>query len=223
MRAIEHAIIASGATTGRALMEQAGQGAAAAIRAAVTVPGVRRAVVLCGPGNNGGDGFVVARLLARAGWEVSVFLYGDPARLPPDARHNHDLWQAMGPVCSLGFPELTTEGLASLAAALAPGGAQVVVDALFGIGLGRPLDRLRPLLALLRDGHDRPALTVALDLPSGLDADSGAVVGGDPALVIAADLTVTFHVAKPGHLAGAGPALCGRLVVVDIGLPAAAN
>ena len=108
MRAIEGAAIASGAVTGLALMERAGQGVVEAVfetwpalapegwggRGAARgggPAGAHRAVVLCGPGNNGGDGFVVARLLAGLGWAVEVFLYGEADRLPPDARANDNI------------------------------------------------------------------------------------------------------------------------------------
>ncbi|MDP5086431.1 MAG: bifunctional ADP-dependent NAD(P)H-hydrate dehydratase/NAD(P)H-hydrate epimerase, partial [Yoonia sp.] len=114
MRAIEHAAIASGAVTGLELMERAGRGVVEAIfaqwpelapdagLAGGQPPDPRdisaqkkerlRAVVLCGPGNNGGDGFVVARLLKEAGWDVEVFLYGEAERLPPDAKVNYERW-----------------------------------------------------------------------------------------------------------------------------------
>lgn len=100
MRAIEQAAIRSGEVTGLELMERAGAGVVGAILAEwpelAETPG--RAVVLCGPGNNGGDGFVIARLLAGRGWTVEVFLYGDPSKLPPDARVNCEQWLAMGSV-----------------------------------------------------------------------------------------------------------------------------
>ena len=100
MRALEQAAIASGDVTGLELMERAGRGVVEAIfeewpELAITS---YRAVVLCGPGNNGGDGFVVARLLKDWGWEVEVFLYGDAEKLPPDARVNYERWVAMGEV-----------------------------------------------------------------------------------------------------------------------------
>lgn len=212
MRAIEAAAIASGATSGRALMERAGAGVAAAILA--RWPDAGRAVVLCGPGNNGGDGFVVARRLAARGWTVTVFFYGTSDRLPPDARAMHDLWLAEGAVRPLGFPETGREAAGAVDAAL-PGA--VCVDALFGTGLARPLSGLRPVLSAVRAAKGLRG-RVAVDLPSGLSADDGGIVGGDPAPVLPADLTVTFHAAKIGHAAGQGAALCGALVVVDIGL-----
>ena len=98
MRALERAEIGSGAVTGLELMERAGHGVVEAVfeQWPELAAAPHRAVVLCGPGNNGGDGFVVARLLKEWGWAVEVFLYGDPDRLPPDARANHDRWCAGG-------------------------------------------------------------------------------------------------------------------------------
>lgn len=202
MRAIESAAIAQGTITGLGLMERAGEGILAATLnrwpELAAAPG--RAVVLCGPGNNGGDGFVVARLLAGRGWQVRVMLAGDPAALPPDAGHNYHLWHALGPVLPIS-------------ADIDPGRANLAVDALFGIGLTRPVDAFAPILAALRAA---PRL-VAVDVPSGLCADSGRVIGStEPA---PADLTVTFHRPKPGHHLDQGPAFCGHLALVDLGLP----
>jgi ADP-dependent NAD(P)H-hydrate dehydratase / NAD(P)H-hydrate epimerase len=160
--------------------------------------------VLCGPGNNGGDGFVVARRLGDRGWTVEVLFWGDAGRLPPDARRMHDLWAAMGTVRALD---------AGSAAGERP---DLLVDALFGTGLTRALPD--PLVAALAAVRSRGAArVVAVDCPSGLDCDTGWAPGPG---VLAADLTVTFHAAKAGHYLGEGPALCGRLEVVDIGLSA---
>ena len=197
MRAIEAAAIASGAVTGLDLMERAGAAVVAAIRETWPQRAAGRALVLCGPGNNGGDGFVVARLLLQHGWQVEVFLYGDPEKLPPDASVNLARWRAHG---ALG-------AYRDLAGA---GDHDLVIDALFGIGMRRPMAELGPLQGILAGRASR----VAVDLPTGLDADTGQTV----APRLRADLTVTFHAAKPGHYLADGPAHCGRLVVADIGL-----
>ncbi len=199
MRAIEQAAIESGQVTGRELMERAGCGVVAAMfdewPALARAP--QRAVVLCGPGNNGGDGFVVARLLAERGWTVAAFLFGEADRLPPDARANFERWQMIG----------TTRPLAEAQGAA---GGGLVVDALFGTGLARPLEGvLRETVAR------RAARCVAIDIPSGICADSGRVLGA----AMRADLTVSFHSAKPGHYLADGPEHCGALRVADIGLP----
>lgn len=215
MRAVERAAIDSGAVTGLELMERAGAGVVAAVLAEWPdlATGPHRAVVLCGPGNNGGDGFVVARLLAERGWEVEVFLYGDPERMPPDARRNHDRWCRLGPVAPLPFAALP--GLR--------GGEGVVVDALFGIGLSRGLGADLAQGVLM--AFDRPEFfdwrRVAIDVPSGLCADSGRMLTDDARRgpTFRVDLTVTFHRLKPGHVLEAGPRHCGRVVGCDIGLP----
>uniref|UniRef100_UPI003F6B659C NAD(P)H-hydrate dehydratase n=1 Tax=Roseicyclus sp. TaxID=1914329 RepID=UPI003F6B659C len=214
MRAIEHAAIASGRATGRELMERAGRGVVDAVfvqwPAMAQVPG--RAIVLCGPGNNGGDGFVIARLLKGWGWEVEVFLLGDPAHLPPDAALNHARWQAMGAVGSLpltGQPDLR-------------GGTGLIVDALFGTGLTRGLgpDLAQGVLMPFDTDAYHGWHRVAVDIPSGLCADSGRMLTDAQARGAAfrAELTVSFHSHKPGHVLGGGPDFCGRVVVCDIGL-----
>ncbi|MDM7930436.1 NAD(P)H-hydrate dehydratase [Tabrizicola sp.] len=216
MRAIEQAAIASGEVTGLELMERAGRGVVEAIFE--EWPELRatshRAVVLCGPGNNGGDGFVVARLLKEWGWEVEVFLYGDPERLPPDARANYERWVGMGEV----IPFDTEKGAEDAVFLIAQAVDQVLIDALFGIGLSRPLEgAIATLLRSLDDKLDESVgRYVAVDTPSGLCADSGRSLGKWPRR---ADLTVTFHRPKPGHMLADGPYFCGRVAVCDIGLP----
>ena len=227
MRAIETAAIDRGDVTGRDLMERAGRGVVEAVfeEWPALAKTSHRAVILCGPGNNGGDGFVVARLLKEWGWEVEVFLLGDPARLPPDAKANHDRWSALGPVRDAGSVE-DEEAIVSLR-------PHLFVDALFGTGLSRSLPKgVGPFLDfthLADRWSDDFAGTVAIDLPSGLCSDSGRVICAAaeeaPAgrAAIRADLTVTFHAPKRGHFIGDGPAACGRVVVKGIGLPAVAD
>jgi hydroxyethylthiazole kinase-like uncharacterized protein yjeF len=231
MRAIEQQAMGSGAVTGIELMERAGRGVVAAAfdRWPELAAAPQAAVVLCGPGNNGGDGFVIARVLKDWGWRVEVFLHGEPDRLPPDARRNFERWCAIGevrPVPEQGLPIRT--------------GTAVVVDALFGTGLvravtGTALRRaLRDIAECVDRGAGRPIsrrieagspLVVAVDIPSGLCADSGRVLAadGDDAedgrvACGGADLTVSFHRPKLGHFLADGPALCGALAVADIGL-----
>ncbi len=225
MRDLEAAAIASGAVTGLELMERAGQGVLEAIFETwpdLRLPGKapHRAVILCGPGNNGGDGFVVARRLADLGWQVDVFCYGGPERLPRDARTNYDVWCLQGLVDRLSFPTLTEADAARIrTAADTRSGTVLVIDALFGIGLSRSVAGLRPFLEL-NDLYARaepelmPARHVAIDVPTGL-AEAGPIDEGH-GTVFNADLTVTFHAPKTTHRAG--PAYCGKLVVKDIGL-----
>jgi hydroxyethylthiazole kinase-like uncharacterized protein yjeF len=209
MRAIEQAAIASGEVTGLELMERAGKGVVEAIFE--EWPELKatshRAVVLCGPGNNGGDGFVVARLLKEWGWEVEVFLLGKQARLPPDARACSMRWiEAGGEIRDL-FKELRRKKWK-------PYGADLVVDALFGTGLSRPLPT--PGSKAAASGGNR---VVSIDVPSGLCADSGRpIVETSDDYVFRSNLTVTFQLPKTGQYLGDGPAYCGKLAVVPIGL-----
>ncbi|MGQ0610964.1 MAG: NAD(P)H-hydrate epimerase [Paracoccaceae bacterium] len=208
MRAIEQAAIASAEVSGLDLMERAGRGVVEAIFA--QWPALRatshRAVVLCGPGGNGGDGFVVARLLREWCWEVEVCLSGQPERMPPDARAAHDRWVATGSVRPIG-PGCGPSGAAP----------DLLVDALFGIGLTRPLaaDLVRSVMELCGTLPEA-AKVVAVDIPSGLCADSGRALG--QVATGRADLTVTFHRPKLGHVLGEGSTVCGALRVADIGL-----
>jgi hydroxyethylthiazole kinase-like uncharacterized protein yjeF len=211
MRAIEQAAIASGEVTGLELMERAGRGVVEAImewrpELATTA---HKAVVLCGPGNNGGDGFVVARLLKQRGWGVEVFLYGDEAKLPPDAAENCQRWQEMGSVRPIGDMEQ-------------PDWRAITIDALFGTGLTRPLEEgLTSVLNRCLESDPRIFLnTIAIDVPSGLCSDSGQRVGD---FVIPAALAVTFHRPRLGHSIGNGPQVCTELSVRSIGLPEIAD
>ena len=175
------------------LMERAGAAIAAAIKDRFDVGD---AVVFCGPGNNGGDGFVVARLLQEAGWRVRLGLLGERDRLKGDAAEMAQRW--------LGETVPAAPGLLA--------GADIVVDALFGAGLSRPLDGTAADIIAAIAASGVPS--IAVDVPSGLDGDTGQVQGA----VAAALLTVTFGRAKPGHLLFPGRALCGDLIVADIGI-----
>ena len=173
MRAIETAAIESGAVTGLELMERAGAGVVEAVfeEWPELGQGPHRAVVLCGPGNNGGDGFVVARLLKERGWEVEVFLYGNAERLPPDAKANFERWAEMGEV-----RDILRSGAATTVQ-LGPEETGVLVDALFGTGLTRALDI--SLRLCLGDFLSRVPIcflkSIAIDVPSGFCADSGII------------------------------------------------
>ena len=217
MRAIETAAIESGAVTGLELMERAGRGVVDAVfeKWPQLAEAPHRAVVLCGPGNNGGDGFVVARLLKERGWEVEVYLFGLPDKLPPDARENYNAWAKLGPVKTADDrSELTPD---------------LMVDAVFGTGLTRPVENpmlwewfwhIDNAIDLADAGMSAPK-TVAIDLPSGLDTDTGAILGDSPPHGLRSPhvmLTVTFHRMKHAHRCGEGPANCGKIVVKDIGL-----
>ncbi len=216
MRAVERDAMERRGVTGARMMERAGRGVAEAIarKWPDLAAAPHRAVILCGPGNNGGDGFVVARLLKGWGWEADVFLLGDAEKLPPDARENHDTWSGMGDVRPL------SEFVSAWSGKDAGGAWALGVDALFGTGLTRPVEGdAERALAIL--GSCRPATRgVSVDIPSGLCADSGRCLhrAGKAAPAAAADLTVTFERPKTGHMIGEGPLRCGQLEVVPLGL-----
>ncbi len=182
------------------LMARAGRGAARRID---ELAGDRRVSVciVAGPGNNGGDGFVVAHELAGRGHEVTVVLLGARQPAAADALAAFLRW---------------TESGGAVLAALPDRRYDIVVDALFGIGLARPLQGDFLAAARWMNGHG--ARVVALDVPSGLDADSGAWVGG--AAGVLADVTVTFLGDKPGLHTGAGIDAAGRVQVDGLGLAA---
>jgi hydroxyethylthiazole kinase-like uncharacterized protein yjeF len=174
---------------GPALMEAAGRAVARVIQRQI---GRCRILVLAGPGNNGGDGYIVARLLAQEGWPVRLAALGAP-RDGSDAAGAAALWS--GP----------TVGFTPQAAAR----ADVVVDAVFGAGLTRPVS------GVAADTLRAARRIVAIDVPSGLDGATGQPLGFCPA----AELTVTFFRLKPGHLLLPGRELCGRIELADIGIP----
>ena len=189
------------------LMENAGRGAAD--RIALRLPTRNaRVVIVCGAGNNGGDGFVVARHLLARGYRPAVFLCGSPERCSPDARANYEAFLGLR-----GSVELVASSadLDPLRKALER--TTVVVDALFGTGLDRAIGgHLAEVVELL---NTTPRKRVALDVPSGLDADTGAPLGP----TIKADLTVTFAHPKLGLLTPQGRRYAGEIEVVDIGVP----
>jgi ADP-dependent NAD(P)H-hydrate dehydratase / NAD(P)H-hydrate epimerase len=184
--------IASG-IAGSVLMENAGRAVADAI-ARRWPP--RPVTVFCGPGNNGGDGFVAARLLAERGWPARLALFGERGRLRGDAAYAAARWP--GPV----------EPLTPLALE----GAGLAVDAIFGAGLARPVDGAAA--AVVGALAERRLPIVAVDVPSGVDGESGEIRGTAPR----AALTVTFFRKKPGHLLLPGRGHCGEIVLARIGI-----
>jgi hydroxyethylthiazole kinase-like uncharacterized protein yjeF len=188
------------------LMENAGRGAFEAMLQAFP-DALARVVIVGGPGQNGGDGWVVARHLANAGFSPRVMLLGDEARLTGDAAINWRTLERMG----LARASIAGEALAPLVDALAS--ATLVVDALFGTGLDRPLSERYAWAVELINACAAPV--VALDLPSGVDADSGAVLGA----AVRAEMTVTFAAPKRGLYQHPAAALAGKISVVSIGVP----
>ncbi|MDE2771604.1 MAG: NAD(P)H-hydrate dehydratase [Bacteroidota bacterium] len=187
------------------LMENAGRGAALIIEQSYgPMPG-RKVVVYCGSGNNGGDGYVVARILYNRGAHVSVFSLKPPAS--PEAKNHWVLLEKLQSSDSsdrLHLNPATHEG---------PRTADLYIDALFGIGINRPLKGIAAELVERLNATDAPV--VALDIPSGLDADLGLPHG----TAVRADSTLTFNSHKPGFFLGEGPACTGHVSVVHIGIP----
>jgi ADP-dependent NAD(P)H-hydrate dehydratase / NAD(P)H-hydrate epimerase len=180
-------------TPGTQLMQRAGEAVAREIARRFTP---RPVTVLCGPGNNGGDGFVAASALAQSKWPVRVALLGDRHAIRGDALHFAQRWS--------GAIEPMTCGVID--------GAELLVDAVFGSGLSRPPDP--PFLDTLALAARRKIPLIAVDVPSGVMGDSGESLGAAASIC-----TVTFARKKPGHLLLPGRELCGEVVVADIGIP----
>lgn len=232
MRTLERMAMDTGEATGLELMERAGKGVVEAIfeEWPELKAEPQRAVVLCGPGNNGGDGFVVARLLKERGWEVLVRFLRARDRQPPDAGEMHDRWIAAGgevfpipdplrPDAPLP-PEPWREDLGD--------GGALIVDALFGTGLTRPISVESGLWRAFGgyfddavDEEDLPVRRVSIDVPSGLCADSGRILSpfgrANFRPCFHADLTVATGSLKVGHYLGEGPETCGKSVWADLG------
>lgn len=183
----------AGGVAGVTLMRNAGEAVAAAVQGEV---GAGRVLVVCGMGNNGGDGFVAARALAAMGRDVVVMLAGDRDKLKGDAALSAREW--LGPVIG---PDV---------GALA--GAAVIVDALFGAGLDREVSGVHRALIEAINASGVPV--VAVDLASGVNGTTGQVMG----VAVNATTSVTFFRRKPGHLIYPGRAHCGRVLLVDIGI-----
>ena len=180
-------------TTGDVLMENAGAAVVAEIVSRWTP---RSVAVLCGPGNNGGDGFVVARLLRHAGWSVRLGLLCEAEKLTGDAALNAGRWD--------GAVERLSPALLV--------GADLIVDCLFGAGLARSIEGELAELVCAVNACSVPV--IAVDVPSGVDGNGGEVRG----VSIKADVTVTFCRPKPGHYLLPGRVLCGQVIVRDIGI-----
>ncbi|MEE9295478.1 MAG: NAD(P)H-hydrate epimerase [Phycisphaerae bacterium] len=204
VREVDRIAIEEFGISGLVLMENAGHNAAKVILDELESgagPAARSVVVFCGTGNNGGDGFVIARHLANKGVGVRIGLAGDVDRLTPDAAANHYICQAMG--------------ISVLAAADVEIGAEdVVVDALLGTGFaGRVREPLASLIERINQAKKRRV--IAVDVPSGLDCDTGETAN----ITVKADVTVTFVADKIGFQRSDAAGYVGRVCVADIGAP----
>ena len=200
-RAIDAAALDALGISGHELMERAGEAAFATL--CTRWPAARRIGVVCGTGNNGGDGFVVARLGAAAGLDVDVRVVGDARAIKGDA------------ACC--YERLQAAGILSAVYSAAWSDVDVVVDALFGTGLDREVSGdQRRAVALI---NESPAPCLSLDMPSGINADTGCLLG----LGVSATVTVTFIALKQGLLTGDGPAFAGDIAFRGLGVPAAAK
>lgn len=192
MRAYEQALFSSGAETGESLMERAAEGVAAYI---LQHPRTGRVLLVCGCGNNGGDGLAALRLLHQAGRNALGILVGDPNRLKGDALLNYR--RALDAGCRIepGFPDTLPTDVGWL------------VDALFGTGLNRTVTGASAYAVQAMNASDAPILSV--DIPSGVDASTGEILGE----AVRADVTVTFQFPKRGHLLFPGRERTGMLVI----------
>ncbi len=200
VRELDRIAIEERGIPGATLMERAGIAAFEELR--TTWRSARRLSVVCGPGNNGGDGFVLARHAAAAGYGVEVALLGDAGRLGGAARSAYDAMVESG---------LDTQAYS----AQILDGADVIVDALFGTGLDRDVEGDRA--ACIEDMNASSAPVLAMDIPSGLHADSGRVLG----VCVSAALSVSFIGLKQGMFTGGARNFCGRIAFDDLGVPAA--
>jgi NAD(P)H-hydrate epimerase len=206
MRDLDRCAIDAG-VPGITLMENAGRNAAEVVLRDLG-PGQHSAVIVCGSGNNGGDGYVVARLLLAAGHHVRVLSTVPPDHLRGDAAESCRAWLGLGGTCTVLESE---SDLWHFDVAVA--GASTVVDALFGTGLDRDVEGF---VALLIERINEAAVRrYSLDMPSGLDANTGRVLG----VAVRADVTITFAHPKLGLYTTQGVDRCGRIEVADIGIP----
>lgn len=191
------------------LMERAAQAiCTGALELIADQPGRRRAAVFCGSGNNGGDGIAAARLLFLAGVRVRTFLVGRYEKLTPDALEMTGRLSE----CGVELEPFDPEDDGQRAWVLR---SDVLIDALFGVGLSREIEQASSYGEAVALLNEAPGKVVSADIPSGVCADSGSVLG----MAVKADRTITFTLPKIGHYAGDGGVLSGEVLVRDIGIP----
>jgi len=189
------------------LMENAGRAVAEEVKKYLRKKERPRVCVVCGSGNNGGDGFVVARHLVNAGILAKIFIVGKIQQLKYDAAINYQILQRME------CPVVECRGTKFCAPTKDIARADVVVDAIFGVGLDRTI--AEPFRSVIETINREAKYVVAIDIPSGLDGTNGKIYG----VCVKADKTVTFSFPKKGFFKNHGPRQTGRVVTVDIGIP----
>lgn len=189
-----------------ALMENAGRSVAQEVLKRTKRVSNPRVCIICGLGNNAGDGFVVARHLINAGIKVSILLIGKGARLKNDAAVNYQILKKLKyPIREVGTGrDRSVRNVPK---------ADVIVDAIFGVGLNREV--CDPFRSVVEAINEKGAKIISVDIPSGLDGTTGKIYG----VCVKADVTVTFSFAKKGFFKNQGPKHVGKVVVADIGIP----
>ena len=212
MQSLDNFVIEKVGILPEILMERAGHGVAETIRELFPISEGAKALILCGPGNNGGDGFVCARYLWNWGYEVEVLLFSSEERYRGEAKRNLDILRG------LGVPISPLKDLSELEEFFKYLKPTIVVDALFGTGLTRPLSGLfEETVSFLNEVRSKsPFLRIiSIDIPSGVSADTGQILG----VAVKADYTVTFECLKAGHLFYPGKGFAGEVKVVSLGYP----
>ncbi len=199
---LDHLAIDQYGVSSMALMENAGRAVSEEILKLLKRSKGRKVCIVCGLGNNAGDGFVVARHLMNADLAVEVIVIGDPKKLKADAKQNYDIIKKCK--VSIRVAKRARERFSDY---------DIVVDAIFGVGLNRIIDQ--PYKGIIEQINTEAGRVVAVDIPSGLDGTSGEIFGS----CIKAYRTVTFSAAKKGLYAKKGPKFTGKVIVADIGIP----
>ena len=208
MRAVDSRTIEEIGIPGCVLMENAGRGVAEEIMRRFSLAGPLRALILAGKGNNGGDGYVVARYLLNKGWDVKTLALAERDAVKGDAAVNLAVLENLGGHVAFVLNDLVLEStLAEV------GEFTVLVDAMFGTGITKPAEGL--YLKVIEWLNQQMSPVVAVDIPSGVDASTGRILG----VAVKASLTVTFAFAKVGLVSYPGAGQAGELVTVDIGIP----
>jgi NAD(P)H-hydrate epimerase len=207
MQAIDRRAINGIGIPSLCLMENAGRCVTDEVVKLLGRSRLKRVLIICGIGNNGGDGLVAARHLLNSGVKVSLLIAGSPAALKPDALINYKAAKKLKIPCHEAF-RLCRKELSSHMAR-----ADVIVDAIFGVGLGRAVDGPYRELVEAINVSRRPV--IAIDIPSGLDGTTGKVLG----VCVKATSTITLAAAKKGLFINEGPHNSGKVIVADIGIP----